>query len=35
VVEPPFEVVEPTTGESPVVVEVPHAGVRLDPESMG
>jgi N-formylglutamate amidohydrolase len=32
--EPPFEVVEPAAGESPVVVEVPHAGVRLDAESL-
>jgi N-formylglutamate amidohydrolase len=30
----PFEVVEPTVGESPVVVEVPHAGLFLDPESL-
>ena len=34
-VEPPFEVVEPATGEAPVVVEVPHAGVRIDPETLG
>lgn len=30
----PFEVVAPTAGESPVVVEVPHAGLFLDPESL-
>ncbi|HMY19796.1 MAG TPA: N-formylglutamate amidohydrolase [Polyangium sp.] len=30
----PFEVIEPQTGESPVVVEVPHAGLQLDPESL-
>ncbi|HVY45892.1 MAG TPA: N-formylglutamate amidohydrolase [Minicystis sp.] len=30
----PFEVVEPTDGETPVVVEVPHAGVHVDPESL-
>jgi N-formylglutamate amidohydrolase len=30
----PFELIEPTSGETPVVVEVPHAGVRLDPISM-
>ena len=30
----PFEIVEPTSGESPVVVEVPHAGLWLDPEAM-
>jgi N-formylglutamate amidohydrolase len=35
VVDPPFEVVEPPAGEVPVVVEVPHAGVRLDPETLG
>jgi N-formylglutamate deformylase len=34
VVEPPFEVVEPASGESPVVVEVPHAGLVLDPETL-
>jgi N-formylglutamate deformylase len=31
----PFEIVEPTSGETPVVVEVPHAGVWMDGESMG
>lgn len=30
----PFEIVEPARGETPVVVEVPHAGLRLDPVSM-
>ncbi|MFO0762484.1 MAG: N-formylglutamate amidohydrolase [Byssovorax sp.] len=30
----PFEVVEPKAGESPVIVEVPHAGLWIDPESM-
>ena len=30
----PFEVVEPSAGESPLVVEVPHAGLWLDPESL-
>lgn len=30
----PFEVVEPPAGESPVVVEVPHAGLWIDPEAM-
>ncbi len=34
VVEPQFEVVEPTAGESPVVVEVPHAGLALDAETL-
>lgn len=29
-----FEVVEPRGAESPVLVEVPHAGVHLDPESL-
>jgi N-formylglutamate amidohydrolase len=29
-----FEVFEPQAGELPVVVEVPHAGLRLDPETM-
>lgn len=29
-----FEVTEPRSGESPVVVEVPHASVTLDPESL-
>lgn len=32
--EPQFEVVEPATGESPVLVEVPHAGLSLDAESL-
>jgi N-formylglutamate deformylase len=31
--EGPFEVVEPPEGDSPVVVEVPHAGLCLDAES--
>jgi N-formylglutamate amidohydrolase len=35
VVDAPFEVVEPASGEAPVVVEVPHAGVHLDPETLG
>lgn len=30
----PFEVFEPRTGHTPVVVEVPHAGLFMDPESM-
>jgi N-formylglutamate amidohydrolase len=30
----PFAVVEPRAGESPLVVEVPHAGLWIDPESM-
>ena len=30
----PFEVIEPPSGESPVVVEVPHAGLWVDPESL-
>ena len=30
----PFEVFEPTTGESPVVFEVPHAGLWIDPEAL-
>jgi N-formylglutamate amidohydrolase len=30
----PFEVVEPPAGESPVVVEVPHAGLWIDPEAL-
>jgi N-formylglutamate deformylase len=30
----PFEIVEPASGESPVVVEVPHAGLWIDPEAM-
>lgn len=30
----PFEVVEPRAGESPLVVEVPHAGLFLDPEAL-
>lgn len=30
----PFEVIEPKGGESPVVVEVPHAGLFVDPESL-
>lgn len=32
--EAPFEVVEPQAAESPVVVEVPHAGLRVDPEAL-
>jgi N-formylglutamate deformylase len=32
--EAPFEVVEPKAAESPVVVEVPHASLRIDPEAM-
>lgn len=31
--EAPFQVLEPPTGDSPVVVEVPHAGLWLDAES--
>ena len=30
----PFEVVEPQGGESPLLVEVPHAGLWLDPEAL-
>jgi N-formylglutamate amidohydrolase len=30
----PFDLTEPIVGETPVVVEVPHASVRLDPASM-
>ncbi|APR75254.1 N-formylglutamate deformylase [Minicystis rosea] len=30
----PFEVIEPKTGESPLVVEVPHAGLWIDPEAL-
>jgi N-formylglutamate deformylase len=30
----PFSVIEPRTGESPLVVEVPHAGLWIDPESL-
>jgi N-formylglutamate amidohydrolase len=30
----PFEVIEPRSGESAVVVEVPHAGLWIDPESL-
>ena len=30
----PFEVFEPRAGESPLVVEVPHAGLWLDGESL-
>src|SRR5689334_3002733 len=29
-----FEVVEPSSGESPVIVEVPHAGLSLDAETL-
>lgn len=34
VTEPQFEVVEPSGAESPVVVEVPHAGLYIDPEAL-
>lgn len=30
----PFEIVEPRGAESPVVVEVPHAGLWIDPEAL-
>jgi N-formylglutamate deformylase len=30
----PFAVIEPRAGESPLVVEVPHAGLWIDPESL-
>jgi N-formylglutamate deformylase len=30
----PFEVIEPKAGESPLVVEVPHAGLWIDPEAL-
>lgn len=30
---PPFDVIRPTSGRSPVVVEVPHAGLMLDAET--
>jgi N-formylglutamate amidohydrolase len=33
-VSPAFEVIEPRREESPVVVEVPHAGLHLDPEAL-
>lgn len=32
--EAPFELVEPRSRETPVVVEVPHASIRVDPLSM-
>ena len=32
--QPQFEIVEPRSGESPVLVEVPHAGLFLDAESL-
>jgi len=35
VVVPAFEVIEPRREETPVVVEIPHAGIHLDPESLG
>ncbi|MEZ4302156.1 MAG: N-formylglutamate amidohydrolase [Polyangiaceae bacterium] len=31
---PPFEITPPRAPETPVVVEVPHAGVYVDPESL-
>jgi N-formylglutamate amidohydrolase len=31
----PFEVFEPSSGETPVVVEVPHAGLHVDAEALG
>jgi N-formylglutamate deformylase len=34
VVDPQFEVIEPKGGETPVVVEVPHAGLSLDAETL-
>lgn len=34
VAEAHFEVIEPKTAESPVVVEVPHAGLAVDAETM-
>lgn len=33
-VEPQFELIEPKAGEAPVVVEVPHAGISIDAESL-
>jgi N-formylglutamate amidohydrolase len=30
----PFEVIEPETGETPMVVEVPHSGILMDPRSL-
>lgn len=30
----PFDVVEPVSSESPLVIEVPHAGLWIDPEAM-
>ena len=30
----PFAVIEPRAGESPLVVEIPHAGLWIDPESL-
>jgi len=32
--DPQFEVIEPKGGETPVVVEVPHAGLSLDAETL-
>jgi N-formylglutamate amidohydrolase len=32
--EPMFEVIEPSAEETPVLVEVPHAGLALDPEAL-
>ena len=34
VIDSPFEIIEPKHGESPVLVEVPHAGLWLDAESL-
>ncbi|NUQ77267.1 MAG: N-formylglutamate amidohydrolase [Polyangiaceae bacterium] len=34
VTERQFEIVEPRSAESPVVVEVPHAGLSIDPETL-
>ncbi len=32
-VQAPFDIVEPKSGDSPVLVEVPHAGLNIDAES--
>lgn len=34
IAEAPFEVVEPRAAESPVLVEVPHASLRIEPEAL-
>jgi len=32
--EPPFDIIEPSEGDSPVLVEIPHAGLAFDAESL-